>query len=135
MAENEKDFVVKTVLLGFICLITLVGFLWGCNYLYRQYAVWSESMRGKAELAHAEFNRQIAVKEAEAQWHSAVELAKAEVERAKGVAKANQIIGESLKANENYIRYLWVTNLEKGNRLIYVPTEAGLPILEANRAK
>ena len=50
------------------------------------------------------------------------------------MAKANEIIGGSLKGNEEYLRYLWIDNLEKGNNsVIYVPTEAGLPILEANR--
>ena len=61
-------------------------------------------------------------------------LAQAEVKRAEGVAKANKIIGESLKDNEAYLRYLWVNNLENSqNQVIYIPTEAGLPIMEADR--
>jgi hypothetical protein len=50
------------------------------------------------------------------------------------VAKANQIIGQSLKDNEAYLRYLWIDKVDstKG-QIIYVPTEAGLPILEAGR--
>ena len=56
------------------------------------------------------------------------------MERAKGVAEANRIIGESLKGNESYLRYLWIQNLESGsNSVVYVPTEAGLPILEAGK--
>lgn len=61
-------------------------------------------------------------------------LAAAEVERAKGVAEANRIIGESLKNNEGYLRYLWIQGLQDGSsEVIYVPTEASLPILEATR--
>lgn len=61
-------------------------------------------------------------------------LAQAEVERAKGVAKANKIIGDSLKDNEAYLRYLFVNNLaDTKDQVIYIPTEAGLPILEATR--
>ena len=105
--------------------------MWGCP----QYNVWSSKLSGEAELKKAEWNRQIAIKEAEAKLASSRMLAEAEVERAKGVAEANKIIGESLKNNEEYLRYLWIHNLEegKGNNVIYVPTEAGLPILEAGK--
>ena len=61
-------------------------------------------------------------------------MAQAEVERAKGVAEANEIIGESLKENEAYLRYLWIIGLQDGSsEVIYIPTEANLPILEATR--
>src|SRR3990170_3957810 len=58
-----------------------------------------------------------------------------EAELAKGVAQANEIIGQSLKGNEAYLRYLWIQGLENGTAptIVYVPTEAGLPILEAGR--
>ena len=61
--------------------------------------------------------------------------AQAEIERAKGVAEANKIIGDSLKGNEAYLRYLWIQGLQEGAtpQVVYVPTEAGLPILEAGR--
>ena len=53
---------------------------------------------------------------------------------AKGTAEANRIIGDSLKNNEAYLRYLWIHNLEEGkNEVIYIPTEAGMPILEAGK--
>lgn len=91
-------------------------------------------MNGQAELAHAESSKQVAVQTAKAKWESADFEAKAEVRRAEGVALANKIIGDSLKNNEAYLRYLYVNNLEHTqNQVIYVPTEAGLPILEAGR--
>ena len=74
--------------------------------------------------------------EAQAKKDSAVLLAEAEVLRAEGVAKANKIIGESLKQNEDYLRYLWITDVAGVNvnkTIVYVPTETNLPILEANR--
>ena len=44
--------------------------------------------------------------------------------------------GESLKGNEAYLRWQWIQNLENGNNsVIYVPTEAGLPILESGKRK
>jgi regulator of protease activity HflC (stomatin/prohibitin superfamily) len=87
-------------------------------------------------LAQAEYSRRIAVAEAQAKKDSAKLLAEAEVERAQGVAKANKIIGDSLKGNEAYLRYLWIDGLKESSKqgeVIYVPTEAGLPILEAGR--
>jgi hypothetical protein len=60
-------------------------------------------------------------------------IANAEIARAKGVAEANQIIADSLKNNEAYLRYLWIDKLSDNQNVIYVPTEAGLPLLEAGR--
>jgi regulator of protease activity HflC (stomatin/prohibitin superfamily) len=96
------------------------------------YNVWAQSLDGKAELQKAEYTRQVAVLEAQAKKDSAQQLADAEVIRATGVAKANQIIGDSLKDNREYLQYLYITGLEdgskNGNVTIYVPTEGGMPV-------
>jgi regulator of protease activity HflC (stomatin/prohibitin superfamily) len=96
------------------------------------YNVWSQSLAGKAELQKAEYTRQVAVLEAQAKKDSAQQLADAEIIRATGVAKANQIIGNSLKDNREYLQYLYITGLEdgskNGNVTIYVPTEGGMPV-------
>lgn len=99
--------------------------------------VWSQRQRGKAELAHAEYSRQIATCEALAKKESAKALAEAEVIRAEGVSKANRIIGDSLKGNESYLRYLWIDNMSSSQdkTIVYIPTEASLPVLEAQRLK
>lgn len=111
--------------------LVLIGFGFaGCPV----YNVWNQEKQGQAELARASSNRKIAIQEAEAKMESAKMLAQAEVERAKGVAEANKIIGESLHGNESYLRYLWIQGLQdKDNNTIYIPTEAGLPILEAGK--
>jgi len=97
-----------------------------------QYNVWQQSLAGKAELQKAEYTRQVAVLEAQAKKDSAQQLAEAEIIRAGGVAKANQIIGNSLKDNREYLQYLYITGIEegsqKGNVTIYVPTEGGMPV-------
>ncbi len=63
---------------------------------------------------------------------SAEKDAEIEVARARGAAEANKIISGSI--TEEYIRYLWVQGLHDGtSEVIYVPTEANLPILEATR--
>ena len=99
------------------------------------YKVWTAGKAGEAELRQAEQNKQIRIEEARAQMESAKLLAEAEIERAKGVAEANRIIGESLENSEAYLRYLWVQTLSEGTnrQIIYIPTEAQLPLLEASR--
>ena len=94
------------------------------------YNVWAQSLQGKAELQKAEYTRQVAVLEAQAKKDSAQQLADAEVIRAQGVAKANSIIGDSLKGNPAYLQYLWITQGE-GNteRTVYmVPSGGGAPV-------
>ena len=116
-----------TFLVG-IGILIVAGLAFGLP----QYGVWTKTLNGKAQLQEAEYTRQVAVLEAKAKYDSAKELALAEVERAKGVAQANQIIGDSLKGNREYLQYLYITGLEegsqKGNVTIYVPTENGLPV-------
>ncbi len=116
-------------LIGMLTLIMLVALgMWGCP----TYNVWQKSLAGQAQLKEAEWNRQIQIREAEALKESASHLAEAEKIRATGVAEANKIIGESLKNNDAYLRYLWIQGLHDGSsEIIYVPTEANLPILEA----
>lgn len=115
----------------------IIIFLWSFyNFGYPYINVWQQQMQGKAELAHAEYNRQIATCEALAKKESSKALAEAEVIRAEGVAKANKIIGNSLKDNESYLRYLWIQGLQTNDQtVVYIPTEANLPIMEAGRLK
>jgi regulator of protease activity HflC (stomatin/prohibitin superfamily) len=129
MSDAAFGFGVTAAFCGFL-LFLVAGGMYGCP----QYNVWQQQLAGRAELARADSNRQIATLEAKARHESAKELAQAEIERAKGVAEANKIIGESLHGNEAYLRYLWIHTLgEKQGDVIYVPTEANLPILEATR--
>jgi regulator of protease activity HflC (stomatin/prohibitin superfamily) len=111
---------------GFVVVIALL-FIGGPLY-----NVWQQSLAGKAELQKAEYTRQVAVLEAQAKKDSAQQLAEAEVIRAEGVAKANKIIGNSLKDNREYLQYLYITGIEdgakNGNVTIYVPTEGGMPV-------
>lgn len=117
--------VLLLVLGGLVCL----G-LWGCP----KYKVYNQRKEGEALLAHAQSSREVAVAEAKAKMESATLLAQADTIRAHGVARSNEIIGASLKNNEAYLHWLWIDNIEKNPQaVIYVPTEANLPIMEAGR--
>jgi regulator of protease activity HflC (stomatin/prohibitin superfamily) len=119
---------------GSVCLfiIICVGSCVGVPY----YNVWEQEMSGKAEFAKAEQNRKIRIEEAKANLESEKLNAQSEIERAKGAAKAIEI--ENGAITPTYIQYLWVRqqNLSGNNsKIIYIPTEAGLPLLEAGRSK
>jgi regulator of protease activity HflC (stomatin/prohibitin superfamily) len=133
MSMNSETKIIGTFVAA--VSVVVIAIVLACMWLWPKYNVYRQRMEGEAILAHAQSSREVAVAEAKAKMESAELLAQAEVTRAGGVAKANKIIGESLKGNEGYLRYLWIQNLEnsKEHQVIYVPTECGLPILEASR--
>jgi len=58
--------------------------------------------------------------------------AEIEVARAQGVAQSNKIIAASI--DSNFLNYLWIQGLQSNDKqVVYVPTEANLPIMEAGR--
>ena len=133
----------KKVQLLLIAIITMS--LTSCYDFNREQDYKDAENRGKSTLIEAESSKKAMIEQAKAENESAtlqaearVKIAKAEaqaeIERAYGVAKANEIIGESLKGNSEYLEYLKIQSLgnNKGER-IYVATEAGIPILEARK--
>ena len=120
--KQQNGFIDPALVLIGVGAVVIIG---GLAFGLPQYNVWSQSLAGKSELARAEYNRQIAIQEANAKKESAKALADAEVIRAEGVARANQVIAGSLKNNKEYLQYLYIQNLEqgseKGNKLIMVP--------------
>ena len=80
-------------------------------------------LKTEQEALQKEFELQKAKKDAEI-----------EVARANGVAQSNRIIAGSI--DETYLHYLWIMGLQKNSmQVIYVPTEAIIPIMEAGRMK
>ena len=125
--------IISRSMLACILMVLLIG---GSMYGYPMYNVYNQRMQGEALLAHAQASKEVAVAESKAKMESAEFLAKAEITRASGVAKANEIIGNSLKGNDAYLRYLWITETagkDINKTIVYVPTEANMPIMEAGR--
>jgi len=122
-----------------VALFGLASLFW----IGPQYNIYSKTQNGKAMLQEAESTRQVRVYEAKAKKEAAVLEADAEVARAEGVAKANKIIGDSLKGNPEYLKYLYITGLqdqegEQGEKtVVYIPTDGlvPLPISESGRVK
>ena len=134
MIQNERgnEALGVIVVVGFF--LFLVGF---CMWLLPTYSVWQQGLSGQAALAKATQDRQIKIQEALASSEAAKHLKDAEITRAQGHAAAISIVGETLKTHPNYVNYMWVNAVgERDNQtIIYVPTEANLPILEAGRIK
>lgn len=127
----KKEEALALTLVVIFAISLIAGLLFGVPLWNR----WKAGIAGEAELKRAEFNRQIATLEAKEKLEAAGYLNQAEVLRAEGVAEANRIVAEGLGGPEGYLRYLWIQGLSEGNapQTIYIPTEAGLPILEAGK--
>lgn len=116
--------IVGLVILGlFLFGLTVGGFSWGCPY----YDVWQQGMAGEAKLRRAKQEKLIMVTQAEA-----------EREAAKARSEAIKIIGEAAKQYPEYRQQEFIgafaealQNVQK--TIIYVPTEANIPITEASR--
>jgi len=119
--------VIVIVIIGLIALVGLPT-----------YNVYAKQMQGKAAYEQAVQDRRIRVLEAQAALDSAQLTAQAEVARAHGANEANRIMAEALGGPDNYLRWSYIHMLEEtagkpGREIIYIPTEAGMPILEAGR--
>jgi len=116
-------------IVAMIVIVFSLGMIGLMMWIIPSYRVWQREMVGRSELAQAEWNKQIQVREAEANLEAEKLNAEAEVARARGMAEAMEIEGGKL--TELYIHYLWVRNINERDNLIYIPTEAGLPLIEA----
>jgi regulator of protease activity HflC (stomatin/prohibitin superfamily) len=105
-------------------LVISVAALFG----YPHYKVWSAGMAGRASLMQAEQERKIQI-----------EQAKAELESAKLRAEAISIVGKASKEYPEYRTQEFIgafaeaIKSDKVEQIIYVPTEANIPIVEARR--
>lgn len=132
MKENQKtQITLKHLFAIFLFLLVFVLLL---MFGLPKYSVWRAEQVGKAQFAKAEQNRKIKIEEAKANLEAEKLNAQAEIERAKGAAEAIRIENGSL--TPAYIQYLWVRQQsDLGEKtIIYIPTEANLPILEAGRS-
>lgn len=133
LSEQTMDLLFNAII-SLIAIIIVISVVLLLMFGLPKYNVWHAEMSGKAKLAEADQSRQIMITEAKAKKESAIYEAEAEIERAKGMAKANQIVGDSLDGHANYLMYLYIQNMQKtSNQIIYIPTEGGMPILEATR--
>lgn len=131
MIKQEQAQTRKSIIgYAFFILIVIVIMTILCMVGCPTYNVYQQKMEGQAILAHAQSSREVAVAEARAKMESSALLAQADTIRAHRVARSNIIIGASL--TDAYLHWYWIDNIEKNPQaVIYVPTEANIPIMEA----
>lgn len=135
---------VSYIIIAVVFILVLTGI---CLWFFPIYSVWTSRKEGEAEqakatlmgeamLTTATFKEKIAVAEASARFKAAAENKKAEIIEAEAVSEAIRVIGSSLQKNDSYLRFQWIKKLdETSNKVVYIPTEAGLPILEAGNLR
>lgn len=117
---NIKGVLIITV----VAIVIILGLMFGLPL----YTVWQQEMAGKARLAEATQSRQILI-----------EQARAEKDAAQLQADAIKIMGEAAQKYPEYRTQEFIgafgEALKSGkiNQIIYVPTEANIPILEAGK--
>ncbi|MDJ0788835.1 MAG: prohibitin family protein [Myxococcota bacterium] len=80
------------------------------------------------ESIEAKLTAQQRVQQKQFELEQARKEAEIEVARAEGAAKAQRIIRETL--SDSYLQYLWIQTLNENPNVIYVATEANLPIFK-----
>ena len=120
--RGEGEFVIVAVIFAIVCFIGVVMLAWP------QYNVYAQRLSGEAALAHAHAARQVLVQQAQAEKDSATL-------RAEAIA----IVGKAAHdfpeyRNQEFIgAFAEAMHSGKINQIIYVPTEANIPILEAGK--
>lgn len=118
---------------GLIVLWALVGYPW--------WNVWASHQSGLADLQQAKNEQQIQIAQAQSRLDAAQLNKKAAIIEAEAVAAQVEAIGKKLQKHDLYLKWQWIKMMEDrssngdDNSVIYVPTEAGLPILEAGKRK
>lgn len=121
--KNNGTITLATCAASLVTFGIFVAMAAGIVFGYPVYKVWEQSKAGEAALAKATQDRQIKVQEAEA-----------EMEAASKQAEANRILGESIRQYPESMEQKWVEAIEKtSNQVIYLPTEASVPITESAR--
>lgn len=135
MEQDTKDRIVYSV----VALALLVGLVAGSMYGYAHFKLWYAEYTGRALEIEKEYKGKAILAEAINARKARVEAAKAEEEAAVMTANAIAIVGEAAQKYPEYRQqefYLALgESLKEGKikQIIYLPTEAGMPITEAVR--
>jgi regulator of protease activity HflC (stomatin/prohibitin superfamily) len=117
-----------------IVLVVVVLIVWTL-FLQPIWRVWASQKQGEADLQQAHKEQQIQVSKAQGRLDAAKLNKEAAVIEAEAVAAQIEKIGTNLKEHDLYLKWQWIKMMEERpeSSVIYVPTEANLPILEAGK--
>ena len=122
----------QSPVVGILAFIVVVaGVIGGVMFGIPAYRIWQLQQSGRAQLAQAEYTRQILVFEAQAELEAARLLAEAELVRAEGAAAAMKAVHDTL--THDYLMYLWIRTMTDNENIIYLPVDFFLPVFDMNR--
>ncbi len=122
-----------SLLVGLLVVVLIVWTLFGMPI----WRVWAQRKQGEADLQQAHKEQQIQVSKAQGRLDAAAINKQAAIIEAEAVAAQIETIGQTLTKHDLYLKWQWIKMMEERpeSSVIYVPTEANLPILEAGKRR
>ncbi len=117
----------------------LAGVLFGIGWGWANFRLWKAEYVGQALEIEKQYQGKATLAEAQFSKQARVESARAEKESAQLTADAIQIVGEAAKNYPEYRQQEFYLSLGEAlkdgkiSQILYLPTEAGLPITEAGK--
>ena len=123
MERNDNSRIIVFTVAVILAIVFLVG---GLMVGLPIYSVWQQGLKGQATLKRAEQERRVLVQQAEAEREAAVAR-----------SDAIKIVGQAAKDFPEYRLQEFIGAFAEAlqnegiEKIIYVPTEANIPIIEA----
>ena len=136
--SDRSETATAIVVIG-IVVVLLISIVFGTLWGWAHFRLWRAEYKGKAVEIERKYEGKAILAKAEHSRKARVEAAKAEKEAAQLTADAIAIVGAAAQEFPEYRQqefYLALGEaLQEGliDQIIYLPTEAGLPITEAGR--
>jgi regulator of protease activity HflC (stomatin/prohibitin superfamily) len=115
----------------------IAGCFFGIGWGWANFRLWKAEYSGQALEIEKQYQGRATLAEAQFSKQARVESARAEKESAQLTADAIAIVGEAAKAYPEYRQQEFYLSLGEAlkdgkiSQILYLPTEAGLPITEA----
>jgi len=113
-------------------VLVLCGLVWlsgGCVVIEDGEVGVSKLPQRVKESIEAKLTAEQRVQQEQFELEQAMKDAEIEVARAKGAAEAQQIVRSTL--SDSYLHYLWIKTLAENPNVIYVATEANMPLFKS----
>ncbi len=119
----------------FLIVLFVVAAVAWVLFGYPVWKVWASQKQGEADLQQAHKEQQIQVSKAQGRLDAAKLNKEAAVIEAEAVSAQIEKIGAQLTEHDLYLKWQWIKMMEDrpDSSVIYVPTEANMPILEAGK--
>jgi len=111
-----------------VCSLVAIS-MTSCYDFDREQAEKDATSLGKQILLKSQSSKQAKIEEAKADYESA--KLDAQTREIEADAKANtiKVVSKAIRENPEYLKYQLIESM-KGKDRIYIPTEAGIPIIE-----